>query len=472
MADKTGIPHTGLTIGERRVLLFVGDIICVAGAIALAVAIWMALDGMMAHPLAFLHSRDLTPFFWLAPLWFFFIANLYDPHVAFVRERTVMGLAIAAGLSSVPYLILYFVAPPSTLPRVAVLLFLVVLAFCELGWRLWAIHLFSLPAFQRPVIVVGAGKAGREILHVLMRDVPGHFRVAGLIDDDTDKHGKQVDDVLVWGGGAMLPRAVQESGVSTVVLAITGEICPETVQSLLACQENGVEVIRMTSLYEELLGRVPIRHLEADWLVTSFLDSARIYDLYGPLKRGIDIAGGLVCMGIAALLFPAVAVLVRLDSPGPIFYTQDRAGRGGKPFRILKYRTMVESAEADGKPRWAADEDPRITRIGKWLRRTRLDEWPQFWNVVRGDISLVGPRAERPEINAQVERQIPFYRARLLVRPGITGWSQVNFGYVRTVEDTAKKLEYDLYYIRHRSFWLDFKILLRTLGTILRLEGE
>jgi exopolysaccharide biosynthesis polyprenyl glycosylphosphotransferase len=257
-----------------------------------------------------------------------------------------------------------------------------------------------------------------------------------------------------------------------MVLAITGKIRPELFQAILDCQEMGVEVIRMPALYESLLGRVPIEYLNADWLLTSFLDSVNLYDLYSPLKRLLDIlisAAGLVA---GLLSFPILAVIIRLDSPGPVLYGQERSGKGGHPIRVWKYRTMVHKAEPDGEARWASAQDPRVTRVGKWMRRTRLDEIPQFWNVLRGDMSVIGPRPERPEWIAQLEKQIPFYRARLLVAPGLTGWSQVNYGYVRTVEDTALKLEYDLYYIRHRSLILDLKIMLRTMGTLIRFQGS
>jgi exopolysaccharide biosynthesis polyprenyl glycosylphosphotransferase len=471
MLGEAVVSRAGLSMGERRALLFLGDAVCVAGAILLSLITWMALDGMLSNSVVFLLSRDLTPFYWLTPLWFFLIANFYDPHVAFNRERTISGLAIASSLSFIPYLFLYFVTTPGTLPRLAILLFLVAVALFELVWRMIAILLFALPAFQRPVIILGAGRAGQAILKVLLHDAPGHFRVAGFVDDDPQKRGECIENICVLGNGAALQQVVARERATTIILAITGEIQSLTAQSLIACQEQGIEVMRMSRLYEELLGRVPIQHLKADWLVSSFLDSARLYDLYGPLKRLLDMIGGAVGLLATVVLLPFVAAFIRIDTPGPIFYFQERAGRGGNPFRILKYRTMVQNAEADGKARWASAEDPRITRVGKWLRRTRLDELPQFWNVLRGDISLVGPRAERPEINAELEKQVPFYRARLLVRPGLTGWSQVNFGYVRTVEDTATKLEFDLYYIRHRSLWLDIKIVLRTLWTVLRMQG-
>jgi lipopolysaccharide/colanic/teichoic acid biosynthesis glycosyltransferase len=197
-----------------------------------------------------------------------------------------------------------------------------------------------------------------------------------------------------------------------------------------------------------------------------------LYDLYSPLKRLIDLLIAVVGLAGYLLLFPLIALIIRLDSPGPILFRQERLGKGGHPFWIWKFRTMVLDAEGDGEARWASPEDPRATRVGKWMRRTRLDEIPQFWNVLLGEMSLIGPRPERPALIAQLEKQIPFYRARLLIKPGLTGWSQVNYGYVRSVKDTVLKLEYDLYYIRHRSLLLDVKILLRSLGTILRFQGS
>jgi exopolysaccharide biosynthesis polyprenyl glycosylphosphotransferase len=460
-------------MSERQALLLAGDLVCVIGAVLISWGVWIWLDGALADPIGFLRSRDaLTPFLLLGPLWFFLIFHLYDPHVAFHRERTMFGLALASATSLIPYLGIYFFAAPGTLPRVAILVFLFSVTALEFGWRMLAIQLFTLPMLQRPVLIIGAGRAGAMMFQVLTKEVPGHYRVCGMIDDDPEKHGGKVEGVPVLGGWQMLDATIREQGVSVLILAITGRIRPELFQAILDCQERGVEVIRMPALYESLLGRVPIGYLSADWLLTSFLDSVKLYDLYSPLKRLIDILAALTGLVFLIVTFPLAALLIRLDSPGPIFFRQERSGKGGHSIWIWKYRTMVHNAESDGEARWASPADPRVTRVGKWMRRTRMDEFPQFWNVLSGDMSLIGPRPERPELIAQLEIQIPFYRARLLVQPGLTGWSQVNFGYVRTVEDTALKLEYDLYYIRHRSLVLDLKIFLRTLGTFVRFQGS
>jgi lipopolysaccharide/colanic/teichoic acid biosynthesis glycosyltransferase len=186
----------------------------------------------------------------------------------------------------------------------------------------------------------------------------------------------------------------------------------------------------------------------------------------------MDIMGGFVGSLIFAIIFPFAAVAIILESGLPIFYSQERLGKGGRVFKIYKFRSMKQNAEADGEAKLAEENDPRVTRVGNFLRRTRIDEVPQFITVFTGEMSLVGPRAERPELVQQFQKQIPFYRARLLVKPGLTGWAQINYGYVATLKETAVKLEYDLYYIKHRTLGMDFNIVLRTIGTVLRRTGR
>jgi lipopolysaccharide/colanic/teichoic acid biosynthesis glycosyltransferase len=251
-----------------------------------------------------------------------------------------------------------------------------------------------------------------------------------------------------------------------------GEMRGSTFQAILDIQESGVEVTRMPTVYEEMIGRVPIHHLESDWIIRSFVDEARANGFYELGKRFLDILGGALFGVLFLLAFPIIALATLIDSGLPILYTQKRLGKSGREFRIYKFRTMRQNAEADGQARLAVVNDPRITRVGNFLRKTRLDELPQFINILRGDMSLVGPRAERRELMEGFQKKIPFYRARLLVRPGLTGWAQINYGYAATVEDTVVKLEYDLYYIKHRNLSMDFSILLRTVGTVLRSRGR
>jgi lipopolysaccharide/colanic/teichoic acid biosynthesis glycosyltransferase len=189
-------------------------------------------------------------------------------------------------------------------------------------------------------------------------------------------------------------------------------------------------------------------------------------------KRLIDIVGGLVGLGLTLLILPFVALANFLESGRPILYTQLRSGRGDQPYQVIKFRTMWQDAEKDGQPQWAQENDERITRVGRFLRKTHMDEVPQFINVLQGDMSLVGPRPERPELISLFQEHVPFYRARLLVKPGITGWAQIHQDYAANVQETYTKLEYDLYYIKHRHLLMDFMILLRTPATMLGLRGR
>ncbi|MGA9531853.1 MAG: sugar transferase, partial [Anaerolineales bacterium] len=223
--------------------------------------------------------------------------------------------------------------------------------------------------------------------------------------------------------------------------------------------------------YEELLSRLPIDHLEADWILRSFVDQIRVSGMYQLTKRLIDIAGAMVGITAFLLMLPWVAIAILIETGRPIFFRQARLGRGGKIFYVLKLRTMQQDAEADGRAHWAQEGDPRATTIGRLLRAAHIDEAPQFWNVLTGEMSLVGPRPERPELVEELEQEIPFYRARLLVKPGITGWAQVNYGKGASIEGSAEKLEYDLYYIKHRGLLLDMWIVLRTIGAVVGLQG-
>ncbi len=193
--------------------------------------------------------------------------------------------------------------------------------------------------------------------------------------------------------------------------------------------------------------------------------------MYELSKRLMDILGGVLGTIIFVIVFPFISLAIVLETGFPIFYSQPRLGKGAILFNIYKFRTMKQNAEEDGIKN-AQENDPRVTRVGSFLRKTRLDEMPQFWNVLRGEMSLVGPRAERPELVAEYQKQIPFYRARLLVKPGLTGWAQINYGYVATIKETVVKLEYDLYYIKHRTLGMDFSIVLRTIGTVIRRTGR
>jgi len=324
---------------------------------------------------------------------------------------------------------------------------------------------------MRRVLIVGAGASGRVLIKVINGMNPPPFFLIGLIDDDASKYGQVIDGVPVLGDNSKLLEIIERENVSEILVAILGSMHGEMFQALLDVQERGVQVTRMPVAYEELLGRVPIHHLESAWLLRSFVDELQVSAFYLMAKRLLDLLGGLVGVLVFLLICPWVASAILLESGRPVFYLQTRYGRGGRTFRVIKFRSMIQNAEANGQIHWAQPDDPRATRVGRFIRKMHLDEIPQFWNIVRGDMSLVGPRPERPELVTELEKQIPFYRARLLVKPGITGWAQVNYGKGASVEGSAEKLEYDLYYIKHRGLLMDLWIILRTVGSVFGLRG-
>jgi exopolysaccharide biosynthesis polyprenyl glycosylphosphotransferase len=369
-------------------------------------------------------------------------------------------------------MMIYFFNEPKSLPRRGVASFVAAALLLTLIWRIIYIRVFTAPQFLRRILVVGGGETGQIILRIVRSMVAQPFILVGVIDDDPQKIGTSIEGFPVFAGSEKLLDLIAEQQITDLIVAISGKMGGSMFQALLDAQEQGIEITRMPVAYEELLNRVPIRYLEADWILRSFVDQARTSSSYDILKRLIDILGGLVGLCILIPLLPFVALAIYLDSGAPIFYTQTRLGRGGKSYNMIKFRTMRQNAEPDGKPQWAEESDPRATRIGKILRKTHIDEFPQFINVLKNEMSLVGPRAERPELVSWFQDQVPFYRARLLVKPGLTGWAQVNQEYASTIDETIEKLEYDLYYIKRRNLALDISIILRTPMMGLGLRGR
>ncbi len=463
-----------LQLRERRVLLFLGDALMGIIALGISLFVWGSRLRFIEFDLAFLQER--VPFwFYLLPLvWIILLVELYDVHRAVDWRRTVNGIATAALIGFGLYLVIYFYYTGSgnNLPRVSIAVFLVTVAILTFLWRSLYIRIFTAPQFMRRVLLVGGGKAGGTLLRVINDLKPSPFYLVGIVDDDMEKTGTEIEGFTVLGTSDSLLKLIEKHVVSDIVVAISGEMQSGMFQALLDAQESGIDIVRMPKIYEDLLGRVPIRLLEADWILRSFVDESSVSGFFTISKRLVDILVGLLGILLFLIMAPILSLVIFIDDGRPIFYTQTRSGRGGQPYDLIKFRTMSRDAEADGVPKWAKEDDERATRVGGILRKTHLDEIPQFVNVLRGEMSLVGPRAERPELMALFEKHVPFYRARLLVKPGITGWAQINFGYASNVEETTIKLEYDLYYIKNRNIMMDLVILLRTPATGFRLRGR
>ncbi len=443
---------------ERHILLLVVDFIVAVLALLISVFVWAQRDWFNFSQ-AFLTQR-LPFWFWFLPLaWIVLNVELYDLRRACRWGDTIRSVLVAGVTGFIFYLVVFFLSEPDSLPRQGVAVFIVAAVALTLFWRWIYIRVFTASAFLRRVLVVGAGKAGSAMAAVVRGINPPPFLLVGFVDDDPQKQGTAIEGFPVLGNCQELDRIIDQQQVTDLVFAITGDVHPETFRALLRTQERGIDLTTMPVLYESLLGRVPIYLLQPDWILRSFVEQARSSAFYEAMKRLMDIVIGLVGLVVFALLFPFIALAILLDDGRPVIFRQQRLGKNGKAYDIIKYRT------------WGNDKRS-VTRVGRFLRKSHLDELPQIINILRGEMSMVGPRAEQVELVEEYQDQIPFYRARLLVKPGLTGWAQVNQNYASNVEETAVKLELDLHYIKHRTLLLDIIILLRTFGAVFGLRGQ
>lgn len=461
-----------LKSSDLRFILVLGDFLAAAIALVIALYIWAAGDSWYRFTVEFLKYRAPAWFYLLPFIWIILLVDTYDTRKSANLRQTLRSLGVVFLVSVVIYLVIYFAVEPNSLPRLGVAVFIVSATLLTLLWRAIYVRTFTSVARQQRVLIVGAGKAGTALVEIISELDPPPFRLIGLIDDDPSKLGNNIQSFPILGNHESMAEIISNQGVTDLILAISNEMNHGMFQSILTAQEEGINLTTMTETYESLSGRVPIDLLESDWVVRAFLDRAPTSGFYRLAKRLMDLLLSLIGLVALVFLFPFLALIILIDSGRPIIFKQERLGRGGKPYTIYKLRTMKSKSDMEKEALVTAPNDPRITRIGRLLRKTHMDELPQIINVLRGEMSFVGPRSERYELVRIFQKEVPFYRARMLVKPGITGWAQIHQAYAETIEETAVKLQYDLYYIEHASLWMDFNILLRTAGSVLGFKGR
>lgn len=420
----------------------------------------------------------------LTPVWFgcALMLDCYN----LVRSGSLLDslgrLSGAVSLTSLIYLLIPRLTPVLPTSRLDIFSFPLLGLIGVVVWRTVYATVLAQPNFQQRALVVGAGAAGQTLVEAIQqmgwskrasRQNIG-YQILGFIDDDPLKQGALVAEVPVLGSRHDLVEITQRLQPNELIVAIThtDQMHGELFEALLACHEMGFSITTMATLYERLTGRVPIEHAGRALYVAMPLSQPATHRFYLVFKRLLDIGIGLCGCLLLLIAIPPLWLANRLGSPGPLFYSQVRIGKGGRSFSILKFRSMAVDAEKDSGPMFAAENDPRITRVGRFLRGTRLDEIPQFWTVLKGDMSVVGPRPERPYFVEQLTRQMPFYRVRHAVKPGLTGWSQVMYRYGASLQDSVIKLQHDLYYVKHQSVLLDLHILLKTVPVVLGFKGR
>ena len=448
----------------RRFVLFAGDFVSVFGSFWAAAYVRLRPSGDWWT--GYLQSR--FPYLVCSGAIFllvFYASGMYERETLTRRTRCTWLPLISVAVALLLSMVFFYARLAVGLGRGVLLIsgFFIFLAACALrhGYRLAAGHGF----LSRRALVVGDGEEVDRVLDLLRDTEDSGFKVYGVISCTQARRGEFMQGVPVLGALADLRGFVDAYEIETIVVAARPARADRLLGELRPLRYAGIEVTDYVSLVEELGQEIPLDHIDDGWLMSAAMNSSVLH--IRKIKRMMDIVVSLMGLLVTLPITLPAAVLIRLDSRGPVLYRQRRARLEGRPYTLLKFRTMRQDAESGSGPRWAGRDDGRATRVGRLLRRWRVDEIPQLVNVLRGDMSLVGPRPERPEFIEKLAERIPYYKERLLVPPGITGWAQVKFPYAASIDAARRKLQYDLYYIKHMGLLLDVQILLRTVRTVL-----
>lgn len=413
----------------------------------------------------------ITPIFFLI----FYVFDLYNIKKDYRRPnesfRVAWGTIVSILISIFLFYLLFYGNWSAILGRgiLAIYAFLVFVGI--LTWR-WVYSLLGVKGvFAKKLILVG-DQAQMEKLQPLLQGIDSDMdlKLAGLIGLSPERTSQPSSPVPILGTTEQLKEIVNRENPDILVIALPSEGFKPLIRNLIWCNQEGIEIRDMISFTEEYFKKIPLEFIDDLWFLSSYINIPKVH--VQRIKRLMDISLSLLALILTFPLSLLIAALIKMESRGNLFFIQERIGKDGKAFRLIKFRSMVQDAEETTGPIWAAVDDPRMTRIGKSIRRWRLDEIPQLLNVLKGEMSLVGPRPERREFVDELKAQVPYFMERLSVKPGITGWAQVESTYASSVEESQKKLEFDLYYIKNVSFLLDISILLKTLKVIILGRGR
>jgi sugar transferase (PEP-CTERM system associated) len=453
----------------RTTLLLLAEAAVVFGAIVGAVYVRVGIDGAyfeLVERQGFLKSALATTFCLAA----FYLFDLYDFIVMHDRRELVLRLVQALGLAWIALALAFYGFPQLMLGRGISLIALPLALGLMVGWRVSIHWLLGHPDFGEKILIVGSGQLAIEVAREMLNRPDAGYRIAGFVGSDPELLGKSLINPRVIGLTSELEDVVIRENIDRIVVAMGERRGQLPTNELLQLSLTGkVNIEEGASFYERVTGRVSLNMIRPSWLIFSSRGrQARISGIARNIvHRLVALIGGIVSLPIAL----STAVLIKLDSTGPILYKQERVGKNGETFTVLKFRSMRTDAEKAG-PVWATEEDDRTTRVGRIIRKLRIDEIPQFWNIIRGEMDFVGPRPERPHFVSQLAEEIPYYQQRHLIAPGLTGWAQIKYPYGASIEDARQKLQYDLYYIKNQNLVLDAIILFETIKIILFGRGR
>jgi sugar transferase (PEP-CTERM system associated) len=456
-------------VNVRTLLLIIAEALLVFGAMVAAAYLrlgWADAFYELNEKNGFLKATLATSFCLAA----FYLYDLYDFVVMHDRRELVLRLIQALGLAWVALAITIYLVPSLLIGRGVALFALPLALGLMVGWRVAILWLLGHPNVGEKILIVGSGDAAVDVAREVLERRDAGYRIVGFVDNRPELVGQSLLNPRVIGVTSDLGEIVRREGINRIVVAMGERRGQFPTQQLLDLSLSGdVAIEECASFYERVTGRVSLDMMRPSWLI--FSSRARQARLSAALRtflhRLIALAGAALSLPIALM----AAAIIKLDSPGPVLYSQERVGKNGRAFKVYKFRSMRTDAEKDG-PVWASKGgDVRVTRVGRVFRKIRVDEIPQFWNILKGEMNFIGPRPERPHFVRQLAEEIPFYEQRHLIQPGLTGWAQIKYPYGASIEDARQKLQYDLFYIKNQSLVLDAVIMFETVKTILFGRG-
>lgn len=400
-----------------------------------------------------------------------FYSSLYDFTVASSITEVVIRLIQALGMTSIVLALIYFIYPAAGIGDKIFITGIAILFVFVVGWRVFYIWVLNRGLFNERVIILGSTPLAIDIVRQIRSNIDCGYEIVLLVPDPGQAFPDDIlsADIPVEGSTEYFCDNALAAGAKKVVVALKEKRGSFPLQELLNCRTQGLEVLEGSTFYEMLTGKLLVSHINPSWFI--FSDGFSKSRIRTFVKRAEDIIISSVMLVLLSPVLLLTSVLIKLDSSGPVLFSQDRVGQDKKEIIIHKFRSMVEDAEKLTGPVWAQTDDKRITRVGKFIRKVRIDELPQLWDVLTGRMSMVGPRPERKYFTDELETKIPYYAERFKVKPGVTGWAQVCYDYGASVEDAEEKLNYDMFYIKNLSITFDMVIILRTVKTVLFGKG-
>jgi sugar transferase (PEP-CTERM system associated) len=397
-----------------------------------------------------------------------YLNDLYEFRVVNNRSTLLSRMMQAIGIAAFVLASIYFLAPTSSFGRGVALAAVPFIFLLLLSWRLSVNATNLLARGAERVLFLGTAEAGISLVRHMLAHPEYNVRVVGFLDEHGEDIGKSLVNPCIIGATADVEEIVAREKVDRVVLSLKDRRGSTPVRQLLNLKLGGIKVEEVHSTFERISGRIPLEHLSPSWIILA--DGFKKSTVLLAAKRLTDILVSLIILLVVSPILPFIAFAIYIESGAPIFFKQTRIGYRGREFQLLKFRSMVQDAEKHG-PQWATKQDTRVTSVGRFLRKTRLDEIPQLFNVFRGEMSLVGPRPERPYFCTMLSEKIPYFNLRHSVRPGLTGWAQVRFKYSASLDDAKGKLELDLFYLKNLSILVDWAILFETIKVVILGRG-